>query len=41
MRVTFITNEPGVTTISGLCFDIGKTEVPVLLGLASRAPLLP
>ncbi|HUN58716.1 MAG TPA: hypothetical protein VMU41_11415 [Candidatus Binataceae bacterium] len=36
--VTFITNDPGVATISGLCFDIGKTKVPVLRGLASRAP---
>jgi cytochrome c peroxidase len=36
--VTFITDDPGVATISGLCFDIGKTKVPVLRGLASRAP---
>jgi cytochrome c peroxidase len=35
---TFVTDDPGVATITGLCFDIGKTKVPVLRGLASRAP---
>jgi len=36
--MTFLTTDPGVATITGLCFDIGKLKVPVLRGLASRAP---
>jgi cytochrome c peroxidase len=36
--VTFYTTDPGAATITGLCFDIGKLKVPVLRGLASRAP---
>ena len=35
---TFYTTDPGAATITGLCFDIGKIKVPVLRGLASRAP---
>lgn len=35
---TFLTTDPGAATITGLCFDIGKLKVPVLRGLASRAP---
>ena len=36
--ITFLTTDPGVATITGLCFDISKTKVPVLRGLAARAP---
>ncbi|MGA2408876.1 MAG: hypothetical protein ABSG46_00605 [Candidatus Binataceae bacterium] len=36
--VTFVTSDPGAATITGLCFDIGKLKVPVLRGLAARAP---
>jgi cytochrome c peroxidase len=36
--VTFYTTDPGAATITGVCFDIGKLKVPVLRGLASRAP---
>jgi cytochrome c peroxidase len=35
---TFYTTDPGAATITGLCFDIGKIKVPVLRGLAARAP---
>jgi len=31
-------NDPGMALISGKCADIGKTKVPVLRGLAARAP---
>lgn len=33
-----ITNDPGAGLITGKCADIGKTTVPGLRGLASRAP---
>jgi len=34
----FITTDPGKGLITGLCKDLGKMKVPVLRGLASRAP---
>jgi cytochrome c peroxidase len=32
------TTDPGVGWITGKCADLGKFKVPVLRGLASRAP---
>jgi cytochrome c peroxidase len=34
----FITTDPGKGLITGLCQDLGKMKVPILHGLASRAP---
>ncbi|MBV9086640.1 MAG: hypothetical protein JOY79_04090 [Acidobacteriaceae bacterium] len=34
----FITNDPGTGLITGKCKDLGKMKIPVLRGLASRAP---
>jgi cytochrome c peroxidase len=34
----FLTTDPGKGLITGLCKDLGKMKVPVLRGLASRAP---
>lgn len=34
----FITTDPGVGLITGKCQDVGKMKVPLLRGLASRAP---
>ena len=34
----FLTTDPGVGLITGKCADLGKMKVPVLRGLASRAP---
>lgn len=34
----FDTTDPGLGLITGLCADLGKMKVPVLRGLASRAP---
>jgi hypothetical protein len=34
----FITTDPGKGLITGKCKDLGKMKVPVLRGLASRAP---
>ncbi|HTP39074.1 MAG TPA: hypothetical protein VMI92_05820 [Steroidobacteraceae bacterium] len=35
---TVYTNDPGLALISGKCADIGRTTVPMLRGLAARAP---
>jgi len=35
---TFYTSDPGKALISGKCTDVNKTKVPVLRGLAARAP---
>jgi len=35
---TYVVTDPGRALISGNCVDIGKTKVPILRGLASRAP---
>jgi hypothetical protein len=35
---TFWVTDPGVATITGNCADLGKVKVPILRGLASRAP---
>ena len=37
----FITTDPGKGLITGKCQDLGKMKVPILRGLASRAPLFP
>jgi cytochrome c peroxidase len=34
----FITTDPGMGLITGKCNDLGKMKVPILRGLASRAP---
>jgi cytochrome c peroxidase len=34
----FITTDPGMGLITGKCQDLGKMKVPILRGLASRAP---
>jgi cytochrome c peroxidase len=34
----FLTTDPGVGLISGLCADLGKMKVPILRGVAARAP---
>ena len=34
----FITTDPGKGLITGKCQDLGKIKVPILRGLASRAP---
>jgi len=34
----FITTDPGKGLITGLCQDLGKMKVPILRGLAARAP---
>ena len=34
----FITTDPGKGLITGHCKDLGKMKVPILRGLASRAP---
>jgi cytochrome c peroxidase len=34
----FITTDPGKGLVNGKCADLGKMKVPVLRGLASRAP---
>lgn len=35
---TIVTNDPGAGLITGKCADLGKSTVPALRGLASRAP---
>ena len=35
---TFYVTDPGRALITGNCTDIGKTKVPILRGLAARAP---
>jgi cytochrome c peroxidase len=35
---TFWVTDPGVATITGNCADLGKVKVPMLRGLAARAP---
>jgi cytochrome c peroxidase len=35
---TYVVTDPGRALILGACVDIGKTKVPILRGLASRAP---
>jgi len=34
----FITTDPGKGLVNGMCADLGKMKVPILRGLASRAP---
>jgi cytochrome c peroxidase len=36
--VTYTTSDPGVGLFTGRCADIGRTQVPILRGLAARAP---
>ncbi len=36
--VTFVTTDPGVALVTGLCADVNRLKVPVLRGLAARAP---
>ena len=36
--VTYTTSDPGVGLFTGLCSDINRTQVPILRGLAARAP---
>ena len=34
----FITTDPGMGLVTGLCEDLGKMKVPILRGVAARAP---
>ena len=36
--VTYTTSDPGKALTSGLCADVSTTKVPILRGLAARAP---
>ncbi len=36
--VTYITTDPGKGLFSGLCADVNRVKVPILRGLAARAP---
>jgi cytochrome c peroxidase len=36
--VTYITSDPGKALLTGLCSDISRVKVPILRGLAARAP---
>jgi len=36
--VTYITSDPGKALLTGLCSDVNRVKVPILRGLAARAP---
>ncbi len=36
--VTYFTTDPGRGLFTGLCVDVNRTKVPLLRGLAARAP---
>jgi len=36
--VTYVTSDPGKALLTGLCSDVNRVKVPVLRGLAARAP---
>jgi hypothetical protein len=36
--VTYVTSDPGKALLTGLCSDINRVKVPILRGLAARAP---
>jgi cytochrome c peroxidase len=36
--VTYITSDPGTALFTGLCSDVNRVKVPILRGLAARAP---
>ena len=36
--VTYTTSDPGAGLFTGLCADVNRTKVPILRGLAARAP---
>jgi cytochrome c peroxidase len=36
--VTYITTDPGKALTTGLCADVNRVKVPILRGLAARAP---
>jgi cytochrome c peroxidase len=36
--VTYVTSDPGKALLTGLCSDISRVKVPILRGLAARAP---
>jgi hypothetical protein len=36
--VTYTTSDPGAALFTGLCSDMNRTKVPILRGLAARAP---
>ena len=36
--VTYTTSDPGAALVTGLCSDVNRTKVPILRGLAARAP---
>lgn len=36
--VTYITSDPGKALLTGLCSDVSRMKVPILRGLAARAP---
>jgi hypothetical protein len=38
LGTTVLTHDPGKALLTGKCRDIGKTKVPQIRGLASRAP---
>jgi len=36
--VTYVTSDPGKALLTGLCSDVSRVKVPILRGLAARAP---
>jgi len=36
--VTYVTSDPGKALLTGLCSDVNRMKVPILRGLAARAP---
>jgi len=36
--VTYVTSDPGKALLTGLCSDVNRVKVPILRGLAARAP---
>ena len=36
--VTYVTSDPGKALVTGLCSDVNRVKVPILRGLAARAP---
>jgi hypothetical protein len=36
--VTYVTTDPGKALLTGLCSDVNRVKVPILRGLAARAP---
>jgi cytochrome c peroxidase len=36
--ITIVTSDPGKALLTGLCSDVSRVKVPILRGLAARAP---